>query len=1222
MNTAQLLDSFRSAPHAVRHYAASIMRPAQTAIFLCVGMAVVSLPTTGRGTVYIWDGGGNDDNWGTAGNWNSDTSPLNDGTADLQFAGSARRTPFAEIAYSIRSLSFNSSAGSFTLSGGQLTLGVGGITQNSSSIQRINNAVVLAADQTWSFSSTAGLLILGTTANLNTNGYFLTVSTPSGRSARFDAPVTGTGGLIKNGAGTLALNAANTYTGATTINGGTFTITSSAALRGTSIGVGAGATINIQGIIEGNATQSAILNLNGSSSIAANASLTGSLTTVATAVGDTGRGAFTQSGGSHEVYELTLGRSSGGIGTYALNGTLLSGSTLVGDLGTGTFSQSGGSHTVADYLALGVESGSSGTYNLSGGRLVSAQHNVGVHGTGIFTQSGGVHRNTDIAIKLGLFDGAQGTYNLNGGTLIARNVTSGDGTGTLNFNGGTFQLSEDNTALLGLPININAGGAFIDTDGFSATLSHGLSGGSGNGGLTKLNNGVLTLAAPNTYTGATTINGGALELGFYLQNQQSNLIAPTSALVLGGGQLVMSGAESSSSSQTFNGLTINPGAGAIAVAGLGGSATLHLGGVSRVVGGTVDFFAAGNDLVTTTAANSNGILGGFATYGTGDWATISGGQVKGLTSYTSNTWATGNNTTITANASPAAGSTTNSLRFASPGAYTVTLAGTNTVSSGGILVAPAVGNSVSQIHGGTLLGASGKDLIVIQNNTSSTLDIGSTIADNGLATGLTKSGAGTLTLSGNNSYTGATSINAGALTLQAGASLSNTAVTVYGATLNINGSIDTTSKILWLTGGIINPAHVVVGSAGSVSLGSNSLQVGINGSGIFDQNGGTVSTSDLALANGTASSSGIYNLNDGTLSVALDTYLSFAGSGTFNQNGGSNSIGSSLYLSYFQGTGTYNLNGGTLSLGGLRTAGATGSGVINYNGGILKANQPLALLGDSRVVANVRSGGAHIDTGGYDAETASSLLHDPALGSAADGGLTKLGAGTLTLSGTNSYTGNTTVNGGTLQLLSASALGATSAVAVNSGGTLVFAGTSTNRVRDAATITVSGGGTLRFGDNATAPSGSEMLGALTLSANSILDFPSTSTTSGFQAVFSSLAALPASGSGYATVLNWNGTMQNLGTTGLNDRLIFTNNSLGFTHGSITDRILFDINGVLYTTQFLDAGSLEAVPFQPVPEPSTVVAAVVVAAWLLWQLRMRARRAATKAVVALRTASAR
>ena len=94
------------------------------------------------------------------------------------------------------------------------------------------------------------------------------------------------------------------------------------------------------------------------------------------------------------------------------------------------------------------------------------------------------------------------------------------------------------------------------------------------------------------------------------------------------------------------------------------------------------------------------------------------------------------------------GVTTNSLRFNNAASDTVSLSGTNIISTGGILVTGNVGSNSSAIGGGTLEGASGKDLIVIQDNPSGNLTIGSVIANNSSATALTKSGAGLLVLTG------------------------------------------------------------------------------------------------------------------------------------------------------------------------------------------------------------------------------------------------------------------------------------------------------------------------------------------------------------------------------------------------------------------------------------------------------------------------------------------
>jgi autotransporter-associated beta strand protein len=117
------------------------------------------------------------------------------------------------------------------------------------------------------------------------------------------------------------------------------------------------------------------------------------------------------------------------------------------------------------------------------------------------------------------------------------------------------------------------------------------------------------------------------------------------------------------------------------------------------------------------------------------------------------------------------------------------------------------------------------------------------------------------------------------------------------------------------------------------------------------------------------------------------------------------------------------LNGGTLTAGGFTKAKTSYTNMICFNGGTLKAGASSAsFLPVFSVSTNiVQSGGAIIDDGGYAITIAAPLLHDPSLGSTLDGGLTKLGAGTLTLSGVSLYTGPTTIKAGTLALALASA---------------------------------------------------------------------------------------------------------------------------------------------------------------------------------------------------------
>jgi autotransporter-associated beta strand protein len=110
------------------------------------------------------------------------------------------------------------------------------------------------------------------------------------------------------------------------------------------------------------------------------------------------------------------------------------------------------------------------------------------------------------------------------------------------------------------------------------------------------------------------------------------------------------------------------------------------------------------------------------------------------------------------------------------------------------------------------------------------------------------------------------------------------------------------------------------------------------------------------------------------------------------------------------------LAGGTLTVSNIIHTGSTGSRFFNFNGGTLKPfNSSAAFFPSGLTRANVRNGGAIIDTDTSSVTIAPPLLHSTNVVDAAiDGGLTKNGNGTLTLIGVPGYTGPTRVNGGRL----------------------------------------------------------------------------------------------------------------------------------------------------------------------------------------------------------------
>jgi hypothetical protein len=165
-------------------------------------------------------------------------------------------------------------------------------------------------------------------------------------------------------------------------------------------------------------------------------------------------GTLSQDGYINLTDELYLGDESGSSGTYNLSGgTLAAGIEYIGFNGTGIFIQSGGSNSSANItgglslffssdtnLYLGYNSGSRGTYELQGGSLSAKHEYIGYLGTGTFTQNGGTHTVDHLFIGVGVL--SNGTYNLEGGTLSAGTIQVNP-TGSFNVTGGTHTVSGD-----------------------------------------------------------------------------------------------------------------------------------------------------------------------------------------------------------------------------------------------------------------------------------------------------------------------------------------------------------------------------------------------------------------------------------------------------------------------------------------------------------------------------------------------------------------------------------------------------------------------------------------------------------------------------------------------------------------------------------------------------------------------------------------------------------
>ncbi|MGB8601770.1 MAG: autotransporter-associated beta strand repeat-containing protein, partial [Rhizomicrobium sp.] len=793
-----------------------------------------------------------------------------------------------------------------------------------------------------------------------------------------------------------------------------------------------------------------------------NGGTTGSLTSDITGSG-TGYGtvifnradAYTYSGAITNVYTIEVA-----TGTVTLTGT---NSSTYTNIDIGATLQIGNGGTSGSLTSQITDDGTliinrSDDYELD--KTILGSGVLDISGTGTVSLGGNTAGFAGTTI---IDSGATLALTYSSGNILSNNITDN---GTLLINNTTRNIIAGEIVGSGsLHLSLTSklyitgdashtGGTLIDED---ARLYIGNSGTTGSVAGNIVNNGILDFNRTDAYSYTSDISGsgsvyiesgGTLTLGGNNSYTGTTSILESSTLILGSDTALPQGA--SVGIMTNATLDLNGHNASVATLVAQG----HLALTNATLTLTGDSYFLGTTTGTGGITISNGAAVYFGYSGYTSTSTYSGATIiedgtlfantsGSLSANSVFTVARGSSLQLASGASNAIGS------LYGAGSVTVTNS-TLTVANGGIFSGVISGTGLLDAAGGTLIltGAntytgdtvidSGATLQIGNGGTTGSI-IGN-ITDNGtlifkrtdgLLYSSVISGSGGVTvesgdvyLTGTNTYTGTTTINAGAYLIIGNGSTSATTGSIISDVVN-NGTLEfNRSDRLTYAGNISGSGDVSVSAGGSVILaGSNSYS-----GNTYITNGTLIAGSANAISSSSIisiSSTGSLNLNNYNASTpAVFGFGTISlGSGTLTiTDSGSKDYAIYQYGGVISGTGGVTLSAGTLYLTGENT----------YTGDTTIASGATLYIGAGGTTGSVA--GNIADNGALLFDRSDDITYSGNI--SGSGTVSKWGDGVLTLSGSNSYSGNTNIATGTLRLGSETALSAATVVTVYEIATL------------------------------------------------------------------------------------------------------------------------------------------------------------------------------------------